>query len=106
MCSIRTNYGDLSGVSDAELLEIMYQPYTIPKCGGISEAAKRKLRSQAVIERLKELKTDYAVLAGDTTVSDFACAALDIIGIEKYSGNREQTIQLIKIRLDLGKGRR
>ena len=84
----------------------MYQPYTIPKCGGISEAAKRKLRSQAVIERLNELKNDYAVLAGDTVVSDFACAALDILDIEKYSGNREQTIQLIKIRLDLGRGRR
>lgn len=96
---MRTNYGNLSEVSDSELLDIISQPYTIPKCGGISEVAKRKIRSEPFVERLKELKKDESILVGDTAVFDFANAALDIIGVEKYSGNRVQTKQLIGIGL-------
>ncbi len=62
---------------------------------GITECIKMRANTPNIIAALKKLKNDKVVLLG-STLSDFAVAALDIIGGEKYHGNDSNILSLIK----------
>lgn len=49
-------------------------------------AAYHHLSDSDIIERIRELKKDDSILSG-YTVSNFATAALEKMGIEKYTGS-------------------
>lgn len=57
-------------------------------------AAYYSVLNPAIISQIMELKTDNSVDMG-YTVSDFAIAALDILGVEKYRGQDKDLINLI-----------
>lgn len=54
---------------------------------------------KAAIKRIKVLKTDFSGVDG-YSVSDFAIAALDILGIEKYTGSSRNIKLLIDCQFD------
>ncbi len=70
------------------------QDGAIFKVNGIFSAVNHKIKSQNIVDKIKELKSDNTVISG-YFVSDFAVAALDVLGIEKYNGNVEKIKDLI-----------
>ena len=57
-------------------------------------AVKYKCKKNNVIELIKELLTDNTEVDG-YSVSQFSIAALDVLGITKYTGNDENVVELI-----------
>ena len=47
-----------------------------------------KMKTHAIIEKLRELKNDEFFLMG-FTVGNYAIAALEVLGVESYTGNDE-----------------
>lgn len=62
---------------------------------GLLWAAYFGITESSIINRIKELKNDDEYAMG-FKVSDYAIAALDTLGVEKYSGNDERISDLIK----------
>lgn len=69
------------------------------KFNGIVSCVKSGNTSPEIIGKLKELKEDNSQIAGHK-IADFSIAALDILGIEKYTGKDTGIIGLINSRLD------
>lgn len=65
----------------------------------IVAVVKYKIKLDSINKRLKILKSkdEFEFCAN---ISDYACAALDILDIEKYLGNDKSILQLIKSNLD------
>lgn len=67
-------------------------------------ATRLGIRNKAVENGIKRLKTDETSLFGynvHPTVADFAMAALDILGIERYSEEEEEVVKkFIECKLD------
>lgn len=53
------------------------------------------LNDDEIINQLKELKNNHSI-AMMNKISDCAIAALDIMGVEKYSGSNKKIIEIIK----------
>lgn len=64
------------------------------KFNAIVACTQLKAVSDEVVEKLIILKDDYSQIAGHT-ISDFSIAALDIIGVEKYTGSDISIKELI-----------
>ena len=77
---------------------MLYSEWTYYKFNGIISCVKENIKTDKVIERLKELKNDTATIAGHT-ISCFSIAALDIMNIEKYNGNDADIKELIHSKL-------
>lgn len=74
----------------------------ILRANGIVFAVRNKYSEPETVQKLIELANDDVYLFGHNAgylVSDFAKAALDIIGIRKYSGGRTEIRNLIKAKL-------
>lgn len=69
----------------------------------IVSMVKHKVKSDFACEKLKELKykNEFEFCAD---ISSYAYAALDLLGVEKYSGNNKAVLQLIKSNFDFGIG--
>ncbi|MCD8354451.1 MAG: hypothetical protein LUC47_09105 [Clostridiales bacterium] len=69
------------------------------RINGIINAVCYSFKTPETVSLIKNLKNDNITF--DTySVSDFAIAALDIMGVEKYNGNRKQIVDLIGSRFD------
>lgn len=79
-------------------IDMLYCEGTFNKFNGIIECVKTNIKTDKVVERLKELKKDTAHIAGHP-ISDFSVAALDIMNIEKYNGDNVDIKGLIKSKL-------
>ncbi len=82
-----------------EVLNNLNKKGSFYKFNGIVECVKSNLVNDEITTKLKEFKTDNSLIAGHT-ISDFSTAALDIMGIEKYTGDDLGIIGLIKSKFD------
>ena len=64
------------------------------RCQGIINAAKSNLAYDDVIEALRRLKKDRVLVLG-REVSWYATAALDAMGVEKYTGEDQELLRFI-----------
>ena len=94
------NYGRPQEQNNDTLVEMLYSDGITLKCGAIAELTRRKIIDNDVINRIKELKKDNGSFWHDYLVSDFAYAALDVLGIDRYMGNKKETKELINVKLD------
>lgn len=69
------------------------------RMNAIGNAVIHGMNDTETIRTLVELKNDDVFLDG-FTVGDFATAALDMLGVEKYSGNNRRMEELIDSRFD------
>lgn len=67
----------------------------IYRINGIINAARYSLIFPEIIDKILKLCNDNTFLDG-YTVSDFAEAALELIGYKKYAGNNQSVHQLIE----------
>ena len=67
----------------------------IYRMDAIAFASLNNIKDAEIVKRLKELKKDDVFLDG-YTVGDFAVAALDNLGIEKYIGDDVRMKNLIE----------
>lgn len=68
------------------------------RANGIIFAVRNSFNDPMIIKMIKDLVKDDICLFGTNCgyrVSDFANAALELFGISKYSGSRQETKQLI-----------
>ena len=66
---------------------------------GIVECVRSQTKDETVIAELKKMKSDNAQIAGHS-ISDFSLAALDVLNVEKYTGNNENVLRIIQSRFD------
>lgn len=71
----------------------------IYRMNAISFSAISGIKDSEIKKKIKELKNDEVVLDG-YSVSDFALAALDMMKVEPYSGNKIIVKKLIDSRFD------
>ena len=69
------------------------------RMNAVGNAVIHGMNDSETISRLVELKSDNASLDG-FTVGDFATAALDVLGCEKYRGNNDRMRSLIATRFN------
>ncbi len=77
-----------------ETIDKLTNDGAIYRCQGIIDCLKKHITDQQVVEAIGRLKNDNVVILG-RRVSSYALAALDIIGVEKYSGNDDEVRELI-----------
>lgn len=81
--------------SDKAILKGLSHNGALIRINGIMFAVKFKHSSDKIITKLKELLSDNTEVDG-YSVSQFATAALDVMGITKYTGNDENVLELIE----------
>ncbi len=67
----------------------------VNQCAIICELVKKNVHSSEVRDSISLLKSSSSVFWKPYLVSDFAIAALHILGMEEYTGNREEIKALI-----------
>ena len=67
----------------------------IYRINAIIQTVKHKISSDDIISRIQDLKEDDTILMGVYKISDFAIAALALLGVEKYYGYDEIILNLI-----------
>ena len=67
----------------------------IYRTNAIIHTVKHKILNDSIISEIRELTKDGVSLMGVYKVSDFAIAALALLGIEKYYGDDEIILNLI-----------
>lgn len=82
--------GDSSAIMQGFL-----HPGAIYRVNAIINAVKYEMQEPAIKIYLDRLKADNVIING-YKVSEFAVSALDILGLEKYSGNDIRVRRLIK----------
>ena len=85
------------GNSDA-ILQGLSHPGAIFRVNGAISAVKYVVKTPVIKMRLERIKNDNTIING-YRVSDFAIAALDILGLEMYRGNDLKVRALIKSKL-------
>lgn len=83
-------------MSDDELAEMLKHEHFIVRTSAIWETVNRHNLDKDVVSLLKDLKKDETKFWNFIKVQDFAFAALDILGVEKYAGDNEYVKRLIK----------
>lgn len=73
----------------------------VMKVRAICESVKRDLSSSDVISAIQDASCDQRSFWNQYLVSDFAEAALDVLGIKKYEGERRQVLEMIEVKLDV-----
>ncbi len=69
------------------------------RINGILNSVRHSVESDEDIDLIRQLKSD--ITSFDLyAVSDFAIAALDLMGVEKYNGDKKQILNLIKSKFD------
>ncbi len=81
------------------LIDMLPVENPMNQCGIICELTRRGLHSSSSRDAIRKLKDDKSVFWNNYTVSDFAIAALDLMGWDKYSGKREEIRNLINAEL-------
>lgn len=71
----------------------------IYRMNAISFSSICKIRDTEVEKMIKDLKNDNIILDG-YSVSDFAFAALDLMKVEKYTGDKPSVKKLIKSKFE------
>ncbi len=66
------------------------------RLNGIVECLDKRKATRNEIDLLEKLEADGTVLGG-RTMSTYAKAALDILGVKKYRGNDESVSELINL---------
>lgn len=92
---------DWSKTSSEALVQMLPRENPINKCGIICELASRDKHTSSERSVITSLKNDRSIFWNVYTVSDFACAALDVLGWEKYTGDKEEVNNLIGVKLIL-----
>lgn len=64
------------------------------RCQGIALAAIHKMADEETVRLLRELKKDRIWILG-RQVGWYAIAALDFLGVEKYSGNDPEVLRFV-----------
>lgn len=72
----------------------LQQDGAIFKANGIISAVNHKIISENIVNQIKKLKDDKTLISG-YFISEFAVAALDVLGIESYNGDNEKIVKLI-----------
>jgi hypothetical protein len=86
--------GDKSAVREG-----LDQPGALYRFNGIVCATLFNYTDEDIIDRIKALKDDHVFFSG-YTVSDFAIAALSVLGIEEYKGDSRKINSLIEVKLN------
>lgn len=71
----------------------------IYRMNAIAFSSLQRRSNKEIVEKIKALRTDHFGIDG-YSVSDFAIAALDILGIEKYTGTNQNIKRLIDCRFN------
>lgn len=72
---------------------------TIQKASETCRIVSNRDVSESAVSFLKNTMSDERSFWNDYLVSDFAYAALDLLGIEKYKGDRHEVLRLIESKL-------
>ena len=83
---------------EAEIIEYSNSVNGLNRLNSILFGAKYGVRAERFITRLIDMSTDNATTFFGTPMSSFAKAALDILGVEKYTGDDDY----IRIMIDSG----
>lgn len=86
-----------------EIIAAMLCDASFYRMNGIVEAVKHGLKEKAITRQIKNLmndKTGALSLRGGYTVADFAIAALDVLEIEKYTGDEENIKAIIQSKFE------
>lgn len=90
---------NLTELSDDKLIQMLMDKNPITVCNAICEIAKSPLHSSNERDELIKLCDNKETFWNNYLISDFAEAALDIIGVQKYIGDRNEVKQLIESKL-------
>ena len=82
----------------AAIAEGFTSPGALLRINAIINAVKFKVTPDEFISRIRDLTRDDNYVSG-YQVSDFAYAALDILGIQRFKGDRPEIKQMIDCRL-------
>lgn len=86
-------------MSDSEVTAMLGHANFIARTKALWEATERGLSDSRTLDAIRKLKEDSTVFWNQYLVQDFAIAALDILGTEKYNGQSERINVLIQSRL-------
>lgn len=89
----------MGNLETSVILSVLQKGGTIQKCNSLIELVKRKETTDEISKVIKLAASDDSPLWNSYLVSDFAKAALDVLGIRKYDGNREEINNLISVKL-------
>ncbi len=81
-------------VSHQDIMDKLIHSGASFRANGIFECVKYHVISFDIVEQLKKLKDDQVMVIG-WTVSQCAIAALDVLKVEKYSGEDPHVLSLI-----------
>jgi len=87
---------DIHKGSEKLVAEALEHNGALYRVNGITSAVNHKIISPIIVEKIIKLKDDNVVTICGAYVSEYAIAALDILGIEKYTGNEFRILRLIE----------
>lgn len=90
---------NLDNISSESVLSMLYDANPIIVCEAICEIVRRKNYSSTTHDTLQEICQNKKAFWNNYLVSDFAEAALDLLGWTKYSGSRHEVRNLINSKL-------
>lgn len=90
---------NLNKISSESLVAMLKETNPVNVCGAICEIVKRDHHIDEEQVELKKLIKNKNSFWNNYLISDFAEAALDILGWMKYKGSRREVIQLIDSKL-------
>lgn len=82
-------------MDDREVIEMLNHNNVLARTRAIWEVSTRRLHNDEVKSKLQDMKNDHAKFWENILVCDFAVAALDVLGYEKYQGTDEMIKRLI-----------
>ncbi len=84
------------------LIEGLASSSSVLRTNAIVETAKHGYKDEALLRLIRDLRNDNVGSFGDEywRVWQFAVAALDVLGVEKYTGHDEGVKQLIDSKFD------
>lgn len=94
VCGMRTKLNKIASSLLIEMLLGIDNP--IEKCNIICEVVRRGKHSLSERDAIKNESKNNDIFWNNYLVSDFATAALHLLGWEKYSGNRNEIKELIE----------
>lgn len=86
-------------MSNPEVTEALSHENFIVRVRAICEAVDRRLDDAKTIEAIQALKNDSTSFWNQYLIQDFAFAALDILGVEKYKEKNERVDALVESQL-------
>lgn len=88
-----------SKIAPSLLVEILPKETPINQCAVMCELVRKDARSSAIRNELLRLSKSKDVFWNNYMVSDFANAALDLLGFVPYRGSRSEIKDLISAKL-------